>query len=222
MYDVRDLCLSRDGQIVLSDITFCAAPGEVVLVTGPNGTGKSRLIRALSGLERPSGGRILWDGREVTGRPFHTRRGIALVPEGRLLSPSLTVSDNLDLGAGRLPRAVLRHRRDAVLGRFPILARRLGQQAGTLSGGEAQMLSFARALMSAPRLLLLDEPTLGLSPASARAAFETLAALKAEGMAMILTDREAAAAARLADQTLDIRTRMLRPEPHRNISCVTN
>ena len=210
MLEVESLCLDWRGTPVLEEVSFTLAPGETLLLTGCNGSGKSSLIDALAGLSSVQRGHVVWEGQTVTHLPAYRRPGIALVPEGRVLAPSLTIDETLTLGAGRIPRATLSRVRTEIFDRFPILAKRRTQYAGTLSGGEAQMLSLARALMSRPRLLLLDEPTLGLSPAAAKDTFALLHALRANGMGMILTDQDSRAALALADRICTLANRRLK------------
>lgn len=204
LLETHDLALGWQGGILLQNICLQIQPGECLWLAGPNGAGKSTLLQVLAGLQRAGAGRILWDGRDITHQPGHRRAGIALVPEGRVLANSLSVAETLRLGAGRLPRKTHAQRLCQVLQRLPVLAARRDQPAGTLSGGEAQMLSLGRALMSAPRLLLLDEPTLGLSPAAAAMIFDSLAQLKTEGMAIIICDQDSQAAQALADSLLAV------------------
>ena len=212
MLEVQDLTLAWRGAAVISDASFTIETGEIVVLTGANGSGKSSLIRALIGLSPVSGGRVIWDGTDVTDRPYHLRDGIALVPEGRQLSPRLTVEETLILGAGRVDRAKRVSAMRRVFDRFPILQSRTDQPAGTLSGGEAQMLSIGRALMSRPRLLVLDEPTLGLSPAAAKAVFAMLKELRSEGIGMLLTDQDSRAALILAGKAFSLSNRCLHPQ----------
>jgi branched-chain amino acid transport system ATP-binding protein len=211
MLEVHQLSIEWQGIAFISEATFSVAAREIATLTGPNGCGKSSLLSAIAGLGQISRGDVIWDGQTVTHAPLHRRAGMAFVPEGRQLAPSLSVTETLQLGAGRIGRAENRTRMQSIWERFPILQERRNQPAGTLSGGEAQMLSLSRALMSGPRLLLLDEPTLGLSPAAANAIFQTLAALRAEGMAIILTDQDSTAACALADRVYAISNRKLSP-----------
>lgn len=211
LLETRDLSLGWQGGILLRHVALQLRAGEGLWLSGPNGAGKSTLMRALAGVERVVSGRILWDGQDITDLPGHRRDGVALVPEGRLLAPSLTVAETLRLGAGRIDRRTFDQRLSDVLGRLPALVARLEQPAGTLSGGEAQMLSLGRALMSAPRLLLLDEPTLGLSPAAAAMICASLKALKADGMAILVCDQDVQCTAGLADHLIVIADQHLQP-----------
>lgn len=213
MLDVQALCIAWRGDPVIADVTFSVSAGEIVALTGANGSGKSSLIAGLAGLDPVERGTVLWEGRNVTRHPLHARNGMAVVPEGRRLAPSLTVLETLRLGAGRKGRRGFQSVARQVLARLPVLADRLDQAAGTLSGGEAQMLSLARALMCEPRLLFLDEPTLGLSPAAARSTFDTLRTLQAEGMSMVLTDQDSRATSALADRTFQVADHRLKPAP---------
>ncbi len=186
---------------VLWDVRLEVPPGELVVLLGSNGAGKSTLLRAISGLIRPTGGRILFDGERIDTRPPDeiVRRGIAHVPEGRRVFRELTVRDNLLLGAHTRPDAELRESLARMEALFPILATRHKQAAGTLSGGEQQMLAIARALMSRPKLLLLDEPSLGIMPKLVTTLFETIAALRGQ-TTILLVEQNASLALEIADR----------------------
>jgi branched-chain amino acid transport system ATP-binding protein len=182
------------------------ARGEVVTIVGPNGAGKSSLLRAVAGVVPPRAGRVHFLGEDVTGLPAEAlvRRGLVMVPEGRELFGTVSVRDNLRLGAWARPARERRHALaadlDHVLALFPALRTRLAQPAATLSGGEQQMLAIGRALLARPRLLLLDEPSVGLAPLVVRAIFSVLDSLKREGLTMFLVEQNARAALRLADR----------------------
>ena len=178
MLEVSELSAGYLGQDVVHQVSFAVDEGEAVAVIGSNGAGKTTLFRAMCGLLRPSCGSVRLDGRPITRRRTHdiARRGLAYVPAERHLFPEMTVAENLDLGA--FPHRPRAERRALVLELFPRLAERRGQRAGTLSGGEQQMVAVGRALMSEPRLLLLDEPTTGLAPTVAAAAYEALTVLR--------------------------------------------
>ena len=211
MFEARDVSVSWQGAPVIDHASLNIGPGEVVALVGANGAGKSSLIRSLLGLAAVAGGQVIWNGKDVTRKPFHARTGMAYVPEGRLLAPRLTVRETLRLASGQVGATARAGDIDAALARFPLLKGRLDQPAGTLSGGEAQMLSLARALAARPRLILLDEPTLGLSPAAATATFATLRDLRAEGIGLLLTDQDSRAAVDLADRAFLLEDRRLRP-----------
>src|SRR5690606_28509691 len=205
MLSVTALGAGYDKLQVLHDVELTVSHGRVVAVIGANGAGKSTLLRALSGLIRPTSGRVILDGRDVTGLPAEriAAAGLAHVPENRLVFPSLTVADNLALGAWTRRRA----RRDVserlayVLDLFPALAARLAQPAGTLSGGEQQMLAIGRGLMALPRVLVLDEPSLGLAPRMVGGIFAALGRLKREHrLAIVLVEQNVRAAFRTADR----------------------
>ena len=192
---------------VLRDIDLQIAPGDVVGVLGANGAGKSTLMRAVAGLIPCQRGRILLDGKDITslGAAQRVRLGIALVPEGRLLFPPLSVYDHLWLGSNpsRLGRPELRRRLEEVLALFPVLAGRLGALAGVLSGGQQQMLAIGRALMSKPRLLLLDEQSMGLGPKVRRDIYAVLGRLVDAGdFTVILVEQDASLALRLVGRVL--------------------
>jgi branched-chain amino acid transport system ATP-binding protein len=187
-----DLHAGYGDVAVLRGVSLDVAPGEIVALVGANGAGKTTTLRAVSGLLRPTGGTVRFDGERIDGRPPHeiVARGLLQVPEGRKIFPSLTVDENLALGAYRRgPRG----ERPAALARvhalFPVLAGRRRQAAGTLSGGEQQMLAIGRSLMGRPRLLLLDEPSLGLAPLVVDRIFEAIRAINAEGIAVLLVEQ---------------------------------
>ncbi len=180
--------------------------GELVTIVGANGAGKTTLLRAIMGLVAARAGTVSFDGRSIGGRPTETivRLGLAMVPEGRDLFGPLTVRENLFLGAysrgRRGRRETMAADLERILALFPVLKARLGQTARTLSGGEQQMLALGRALMARPRLLLLDEPSVGLAPLVIREIFRTLALLKTDGLTMLLVEQNARAAFRIADR----------------------
>jgi branched-chain amino acid transport system ATP-binding protein len=177
--------------------------GEIVVLLGANGAGKSSLLNAVAGLVPAAAGRIVVEGDDVTALPAVriVRRGIALVPEGRRVFPRLTVAENLRLGgASRRDRAGLAEDKERVLGFFPILSERLKQEAGTLSGGQQQMLAIGRALMSRPRLLLLDEPSLGLAPIVVGEIFALLEELRESGTTILLVEQNVHMALSIAER----------------------
>ena len=187
---------------VLRGIAFEVRPGETVAMIGANGAGKSTTLRAISGLLRPVGGDILLDDRNIARLEAHriAARGLALVPEGRQVFPELNVYDNLALGAHARGRTAIAADIEKLLDRFPRLRERLNSRAGLLSGGEQQMLAIARGLMARPRILLLDEPSLGLAPAIINELFDILAELRDEGVTILLVDQMAALALTIADR----------------------
>jgi len=175
--------------------------GEVVAIVGPNGAGKTTLVKTIAGLMRPRRGQVLLDGQELSALAPHEvcRHGVALVPEGRRVFPKLTVRENLELGAyERAARSRLKQSMEEVFSLFPRLRERAGQLAGTLSGGEQQMLAIGRALMARPRLLLLDEPSLGLAPIVVDSIFETIRQLNATGLSVVLVEQHVAKALAVA------------------------
>lgn len=181
---------------VLHDVSFEASPGAIVTVLGANGAGKTTLLRALTGLIRTRGGRVTFDGEQIERLPAEqrVRRGLALVPEGRELFSSLSVRENLIMGAftRRAKRAEIEADIARVLGYFPRLRERLEQSAASLSGGEGQMLAIGRALMTRPRMLLLDEPSLGLAPAIVDIVFDVVQQLHREqGLTVLLVEQNA-------------------------------
>jgi branched-chain amino acid transport system ATP-binding protein len=187
---------------VLDEVSLDVRPGELVTLIGANGAGKSTTMRAISGLLRPVEGAIILDDRSIAALEAHriARQGLALVPEGRQVFPELTVMDNLVLGAHARRPANHDAEIAALLARFPRLKERLTLRAGLLSGGEQQMLAIARGLMAKPRILLLDEPSLGLAPAMINELFDILAALRDDGVTILLVDQMAQLALTVADR----------------------
>ncbi len=189
MIDVSNLSV-RFGKIrAVQDASFTLSCGQLMTIVGLNGSGKTSLANAVNGLIPIAGGKIEIDRVDVTKSPFHQRGPLALVPEGRVLAPSLSIHETLRLGGGRISRSEFLQRSNSVLALFPELGERLDQKAGSLSGGEASLLSFARALMRAPKYLILDEPTLGLSPAATKRVFETIADLRNLGLGILLIEQ---------------------------------
>ena len=203
MLEIRDLDAAYSGVTILRGISLTIAKGESVAVIGANGAGKSTLLRVISGLLRPRGGSVLFDGARVDQLPPYdiAGLGIAHVPEGRRVLPDMTVQENLELGA-YLPGPKSRRRESLawVYGIFPRLAERRRQRAGTLSGGEQQMLAIGRGLMLRPRLLMLDEPSLGLAPLVVDLTFEKIAEVRKEGIGILLVEQNVQRALALADR----------------------
>jgi branched-chain amino acid transport system ATP-binding protein len=188
---------------ILHDVSMVVSHGEIVSVIGPNGAGKSTAFKAIVGFLRPTSGRVLFDGREITGqRPDQVvRLGLGYVPQGRIVFPQMTVLENLEMGAYlERDRARMSEARDRVFALFPVLAERRRQKAGTMSGGEQQMVAIARALMAAPKLVLLDEPSLGLSPKFVSLIFERLVEMKRTGYTLMVVEQNAARALAVADR----------------------
>lgn len=202
LLEVRDLQVSY-GQIqALKGISLEVDEGEVVAILGANGAGKTTLMRTLSGLIPPRGGHIVYRGRDVTqlGADRVVRLGIAQSPEGRRVFGTLTVAENLGLGAYTRPLEEVEGSREQVYELFPRLRERRSQLAGTLSGGEQQMLAIGRAFMARPRLLLLDEPSLGLAPLLVKGIFQALRDIRDTGVTILLVEQNARMALRLADR----------------------
>jgi branched-chain amino acid transport system ATP-binding protein len=202
MLEVQGLSAGYGDAVALEDISLTVPDQRIVAIVGANGAGKTTLIRTIAGIIRPWRGRILWHGTDIAGLPSHIvcNLGIGQVAEGRQVFPSLSVAENLDLGA-MIPRA--RDSRAATLRRvlemFPRLAERRGQAAGTLSGGEQQMLAIGRCLMGRPELILFDEPSLGLAPAVVQQVLETIRTLNAEGITCVLVEQNVAASLALSE-----------------------
>jgi branched-chain amino acid transport system ATP-binding protein len=209
LLEVENLSVWYGPVQALRGISLRVDDGEVVALIGSNGAGKSTTLRTISGLLKPKTGSVRFDGRSIAGRAPHSisRMGIVQVPEGRGIFDNLTVEENLDLG-GYLVRntASLKKSRDHVLALFPILAQRLKQPSGTLSGGEQQMLALARAFLAGPRLLLLDEPSLGLAPQIVQNIFRVLGEINREGTTILLVEQNARLALRLAHRAYVLET----------------
>jgi len=201
LLEAIDLSLRYGATTAVRGVSFAIAPGEVVALVGANGAGKTTTMRAISGAMAPAGGRILFKGAELKGGPHAAlRAGIAHCPEGRQVFPLMSVDENLLVGAHTIrDRKLIDARRARMFEVFPILDERRAQPAGTLSGGEQQMLAMARALMSEPELLLLDEPTMGLAPIMVNAVGDEIARLKADGMSILLVEETADLTLRIAD-----------------------
>ena len=202
MLVVDGLLAGYGGSRVLHGVSFAIGAGEVVTLLGRNGMGKTTTVRAVMGLLAPQGGRIAFGGADVTGLPPYriAQRGIGLVPEGRQVFPTLTVEENLVATAANRGGGAPRWTLPAVLALFPRLAERRRNLGSRLSGGEQQMLAIGRALMTNPRLLILDEATEGLAPIIRAEIWAVLARLRAEGLAILLIDKNLAALQRLADR----------------------
>ncbi len=194
LLEVRDLKVNYGAVQALKGVSVHAAAGEIVTLIGANGAGKTTLLRTLSGLLPVHSGEIVFEGKSLVRMPAHeiVGLGIAQSPEGRMVFANLSVEDNLELGAyRRKDRAGIRADRDAVYHQFPRLLERRRQSAGTLSGGEQQMLAIGRALMARPRLLLLDEPSLGLAPLLVREIFRTIREINQRGVTVLLVEQNA-------------------------------
>ena len=191
---LEKLEVAYGGIRAVKGIDLAVEAGEMVCLIGANGAGKSTTLRAITGLVRAAAGRIRYDGAEISSLRVHeiARRGLAMVPEGRGVFPQLTIEENLAMGAyARSDKAAIRADLAHAFALFPRLAERRRQTAGTLSGGEQQMLAIARALMSRPKLLLLDEPSMGLAPLMVERIFEVIREIAAEGVTMLLVEQNA-------------------------------
>lgn len=205
----EDLVVAHGGVEAVKGISFAVAEGEIVVLVGANGAGKTTTLAAISGLMRPRRGRVLFEDRDLAGlQPFQiVRRGIVQVPEGREIIGRMSVQENLELGGyARADRHAVRADMDALLERFPILRQRLKGPAGALSGGEQQMLAIARGLLGRPRLLLLDEPSLGLAPLLVRDIFQLIGDIRTRGTTILLVEQNARKALALADRAYVLET----------------
>ncbi len=203
MLEVRGLKVAYGGINAVKGIDLEVRRGELVTLIGANGAGKTSTLKALTGLHKPVAGHIYYNNKEITAQPpFRlVRQGIALVPEGRGVFARLTVDENIAMGAYiRVDRAQIAADQDRVYGLFPRLAERRNQLAGTLSGGEQQMLAIGRAMMSRPQLLLLDEPSMGLAPLMVHKIFDTIRAIAAEGVTLLLVEQNAKLALEICDR----------------------
>ncbi len=209
LLEVRDLRVAYGKIEAVKGISFSVEQGQVVTLIGGNGAGKTTTLRTVSGLLRPIGGEVLFEGQRIDGVPAHqiVARGIAQSPEGRRIFPRMSVEENLELGAFiRNDAAEIREDMGRVFELFPVLLERRRQAAGTLSGGEQQMLAMGRAMMSRPSLLMLDEPSMGLSPIMMQRIFSTISTLKRAGTTILLVEQNAQAALSLADHGFVIET----------------
>jgi len=203
MLELEDVHVRYGAIEVVHGISFQVAAGAIVTLIGANGAGKSTTLRTISGLLVPAAGRIIFAGQPIHGRPPHEilALGVAHVPEGRQIFPDLTVRENLRLGAFReSAQRRVQERLEAVFAEFPVLRERARQLGGTLSGGEQQMLAIGRALMAAPRLLMLDEPSLGLAPLYVERVVEIVKRLNAQGISILLVEQRAQAALQIAER----------------------
>ena len=194
LLEIRGLKVAYGGIEAVRGIDLHVAEGELVALIGANGAGKTTTLKAIAGMLRPAAGTLRYNGDDVTGLPSHVliRRGIALVPEGRGVFARLTVEENLAMGAYiRQDRPAVRADTERVFDLFPRLRERRAQVAGTLSGGEQQMLAIGRAMMSRPRLLLLDEPSMGLAPLMVQKIFEVIRSIAAQGVTILLVEQNA-------------------------------
>ena len=209
MLEARELTAAYSGLVALADVSITVAAGEIVCVAGANGAGKSTLLKTIAGLERPRSGAILFEGERIDHLAAHriTARGIAFVPENRRLFPRLSVRDNLRLGSylfrGRADRDAPMAQ---VVALFPRLAERLDQRAETLSGGEQQMLAIGRALMTRPRLLMLDEPSQGIMPKLVDEIFAAVKRIRDAGMTVLIVEQRMAECLEIADRAYILQT----------------
>src|SRR5438309_7493608 len=193
MLAVHDIEVAYGAITALHGISIDVGEGEIVALIGANGAGKTTTLRTISGLLKPRRGGVMFQGKEITGVKPHviTARGVSHVPEGRGIFANLTVSDNLELGAYLRKDKIQQKELDRIFSLFPVLKERMKQNAGTLSGGEQQMLAISRALMSRPAVLLLDEPSLGLAPQMVQTIFRVIKEINAEGTTILLVEQNA-------------------------------
>lgn len=209
LLDVRSLTTAYRGLIAIEDVSLSVSPGEIVAVAGANGAGKSTLLKTIAGLERARSGSVVFDGAEIQAAPGHliTARGLAYVPENKRLFPRLTVSDNLRLGSYLHRKAADREAPlERVFELFPRLAERLSQRAETLSGGEQQMLAIGRALMTRPRLLMLDEPSQGIMPKLVDEIFDAVVTIRKTGVTVLVVEQRLAECLDIADRAYVLQT----------------
>jgi branched-chain amino acid transport system ATP-binding protein len=202
MLEVQHLRVSYGPTEVLRDVSFGVPKGAIVALLGGNGSGKTTTLNVLSGLVAPRGGTITLDGQRIDGLPTDrmVRLGVVQVPQGREVWAGMTVRDNLDLGAITRDTSTLAADRDEVLALFPVLRERQGMKAGSMSGGEQQMLAIGRALMAKPRLLLMDEPSAGLAPVIVQTMVDAIRRLHARGLTILLVEQNVGVAAALAER----------------------
>ncbi|HEX7536225.1 MAG TPA: ABC transporter ATP-binding protein [Dermatophilaceae bacterium] len=201
MLEVKDLKVAYGKILAVKSISFSVEEGQVVTLIGTNGAGKTTTLRTISGLIRPASGEILFQGERIDAVPAHkiVTLGVAHSPEGRKIFPKMSVEENLLLGAFSRKDSEINKDLDEAYDLFPVLAERRSQQAGTFSGGEQQMLAMGRAMMSRPKLLMLDEPSMGLSPLMMKVIMQTVKKLQSQGTTILLVEQNAQAALSLAD-----------------------
>ena len=215
MLELRGITAGYGHFTALWDAGLRVAAGEAVAVVGPNGAGKTTLLRVISGVIAPRAGELLFEGQSLGGRPAHevVAHGIAHVPEGRRLFPALTVADNLRMGAFlRTARASYRETLARVFTLFPVLAQRQRQRAGSLSGGEQQMLAIGRALMSRPKLILFDEPSMGLAPVMVLRLFDLIRRVREEGYTILVVEQNVRQVLKLVDRAYLLEVGRIRTE----------
>jgi branched-chain amino acid transport system ATP-binding protein len=209
MLSVHEITTAYQGLVAIAQVSIDIAKGEIVLVAGANGAGKSTLVKSIAGAERPRAGSVTFDGERIDGLPQHqiTARGIAYVPENRRLFPRLTVEDNLRLGSYMYRGKPDRDQPlELVFSLFPRLQERLAQRAETLSGGEQQMLAIGRALMTRPRLLMLDEPSQGIMPKLVDEIFQAVKKIRDTGMTVLIVEQRMAECLEIADRAYILQT----------------
>lgn len=206
MLEIRDLHASYGKISAVRGISLAVSPGSITLVLGANGAGKSTALRAISGLHPPDSGEVLLNGTDVAGQPPHkmVRHGVVLVPEGRRVFGPLMVEENLRLGAYTAPKAKFEENLARVYELFPILGQRRKGMAGLLSGGEQQMLAFGRALMSEPKIMLMDEPSMGLAPAVVDSVLANVRIMADSGIGILMVEQNAEAGLELADEVIAV------------------
>jgi len=209
MLEIKNLNVHYGVIHALKDVSLMVKEGEIVTLLGANGAGKTTTLRTISGLNKATGGEVIFEGKEITVLPASKRveMGISQVPEGRRIFPAMTIVENLELGAYlRCDKADIKKDMDNVYERFPILGQRKKQTAGTLSGGEQQMLAMGRALMSRPKILLLDEPSMGLAPLLVREIFDIIENINKTGTTILLVEQNAKMALSIAHRAYVIET----------------
>ncbi|MEV0595739.1 ABC transporter ATP-binding protein [Nonomuraea cavernae] len=201
MFEIRDLHVSYGKVTAVRGVTLTARPGTVTLVLGANGAGKTTTLRSAAGLHKPDSGEVVLDGTAITGRPAHwiVKRGLVLVPEGRRVFAPLTVLENLRMGGYTTARGEMAGILDRVFEMFPVLRERQDGPAGLLSGGEQQMLAFGRALMAQPKIMMLDEPSMGLAPTMVETVLGSIRTMADSGIGVLMVEQNAEAGLEVAD-----------------------